>query len=71
MVATSDDNCVLFWGTRLGIPETDINASLENASNNNHPNRVKDNNTQYFVSVYVGHWLIRNLFYLSYFEFIF
>ncbi|XP_001660519.2 serine/threonine-protein kinase Nek8 [Aedes aegypti] len=42
MVAISDDNCVLFWGTRLGIPETDVNSSLENSTNNNHPNRVPD-----------------------------
>ncbi|XP_055628778.1 serine/threonine-protein kinase Nek8 [Toxorhynchites rutilus septentrionalis] len=36
-VATTDDNCILFWGTRLGIPEADINASsvaqLDNEAN--------------------------------------
>ncbi|XP_029725485.2 serine/threonine-protein kinase Nek8 [Aedes albopictus] len=61
VVATSDDNCVLFWGTRLGIPETDINASLENTSNNNHPNRVPESSsignstaafTNFLTSVY-------------------
>ncbi|XP_058828425.1 serine/threonine-protein kinase Nek8 [Topomyia yanbarensis] len=38
-VATTDDNCVVFWGTRLGIPETDINVS----SNPNSSNRVTEN----------------------------
>ncbi|EDS27506.1 NIMA-family kinase NERCC1 [Culex quinquefasciatus] len=32
-IATTDDNCVVFWGTRLGIPEPDINnAPAESAT---------------------------------------
>ncbi|XP_062550028.1 serine/threonine-protein kinase Nek8 [Armigeres subalbatus] len=60
VVATSDDNCVLFWGTRLGIPETGHNSTLD-AANNNHPNKVPDNSsienntaafTNFLTSVY-------------------
>ncbi|XP_053686919.1 serine/threonine-protein kinase Nek8 [Sabethes cyaneus] len=38
-VATTDDNCVVFWGTRLGIPEADVNTSATEASSS----RISDN----------------------------
>ncbi|XP_065093759.1 serine/threonine-protein kinase Nek8 [Ochlerotatus camptorhynchus] len=61
VVATSDDNCVLFWGTRLGIPETDISTVPSETSNNNQPSRVTDSTsignstaafTNFLTSVY-------------------
>ncbi|XP_055604185.1 serine/threonine-protein kinase Nek8 [Uranotaenia lowii] len=36
-IVTTDDNCIVFWGTRLGIPETDCDAPsvMETPSTNN------------------------------------
>ncbi|XP_055529290.1 serine/threonine-protein kinase Nek8 [Wyeomyia smithii] len=50
-IATTDDNCVVFWGTRLGIPETDMTSSAtESTSNRICDNISIGNNTTAFTN---------------------
>ncbi|XP_058456918.1 serine/threonine-protein kinase Nek8 [Malaya genurostris] len=56
-VTSTDDNCVVFWGTRLGTPDTDINVSSNPASSNQLPENTSIGNstaafTNFLTSVY-------------------